>query len=182
QVFDYGVLYAAHALWEELGIGPLLRDKMQQDGGDAPHDTALFAMTANRLARPASKLACYAHWLADEVYWPEAKPLALEHLYRALDFLLRHIESLEQEIFFRTADLLNADVDLIFWDTTTLYCEVDDEDDDAEVWEDQEVPALRKRGHIRRAATATPRWWSGWPSPATDCPCARGCFPAIPRM
>jgi hypothetical protein len=36
QVFDYGVLYTAHALWEELGIGPLLRDKMQQDGGDAP--------------------------------------------------------------------------------------------------------------------------------------------------
>jgi hypothetical protein len=66
-------------------------------------------MTANRLARPSSKLACYEHWLADEVYWPEAKALALEHLYRALDFLLRHIESLEQEIFFRTADLFNAD-------------------------------------------------------------------------
>src|SRR5688572_10623622 len=55
QVFDYGVLYTAHALWEELGIGPLLRDKMQQDSGDAPHNTALFAMTANRLTRPASK-------------------------------------------------------------------------------------------------------------------------------
>src|SRR5918999_717380 len=23
QVYDYGVLYAAHTLWEELGIGPL---------------------------------------------------------------------------------------------------------------------------------------------------------------
>ena len=39
-----------------------------------------------------------------------------------MDFLLGHIESLEQEIFLRTADLFNADVDLIFWDTTTLYC------------------------------------------------------------
>jgi transposase len=157
QVFDFGVLYAAHALWEELGIGPLLRDKMQQDGCDAPHDTALFAMTANRLARPASTWACYAHWLADEVYWPAAKPLALEHLYRALDFLLRHSESLEQELFFRTADLLNADVDLIFWDTTTLYCEIDDEDDDAEVWEDQEIPALRKRGHHEEGRDGNPQ-------------------------
>jgi hypothetical protein len=58
QVVDDGVLYAAHALGEELGIGPLLRDKLQQDGGDAPHGTALFAMPANRLARPASTLAC----------------------------------------------------------------------------------------------------------------------------
>jgi len=157
QVFDYGVVYAAHTLWEELGIGPLLREKMQQEGGEAPHDTALFAMTANRLARPTSKLACYERWLADEVYWPEAKVLALEHLYRALDFLLRHVEALEQEIFYRTADLFNADVDLIFWDTTTLYCEIDDEDDDGEVWEDQEIPALRKRGHNKEGRDGNPQ-------------------------
>jgi transposase len=157
QVSMYGVLYAAHALGEELGIGPLLREKMQQDGGDAPHDTALFAMTANRLARPASKLACYERWLADDVYWPEARALALEHLYRALDFLLRHIESLEQEIFYRTADLLNADVDLIFWDTTTLYCEIDEEDADGEVWEDQAIPALRKRGHHKEGRDGNPQ-------------------------
>jgi len=157
QGFDYGVLYTAHALWEELGLGPLLRDKMQQDGGDAPHETALFAMTANRLARPASKLACYERWLADDVYWPEAKALALDHLYRALDFLLRHLESLEPAIFFRTADLFNADVDLIFWDTTTLDCEIDDEDADGEVWEDQEIPALRNRGHNKEGRDGNPQ-------------------------
>src|SRR6266511_3386487 len=119
---------------------------MQQDGCEAPHDMALFAMTANRLARPGSQLACYDHGLADDVYWPEAKALALEHLYRAMDFLLRHIEPLEQEIFFRTADLLDADVDLIFWDTTTLAFEIDEDDDDGEPWQGDEIPALRKRG------------------------------------
>ena len=80
QVYAYGVLYAARALWEEVGIGPLLRAKMQQTGCEAPHDLALLAMTAHRLARPGSKLACYEQWLADDVYWPEAKALALEHL------------------------------------------------------------------------------------------------------
>jgi transposase len=157
QVYAYGVLYAAHALWEELGLGPLLREKMQQDGCEAPHETALFAMTANRLARPASKLACYERWLADEVYWPEAKTLALDHLYRALDFLLCHIDSIEQELFVRTADLLNADVDLIFWDTTTLYCEIDDDDDDGDVWHDQAIPALRKRGHNKEGRDGNPQ-------------------------
>ena len=157
QVYTYGVLYAARALWEELGIGPLLRAKMQQTGCEAPHDLALLAMTANRLARPGSKLACYEQWLADDVYWPEAHALALEHLYRALDFLLSHIESLEQEIFFRTADLFNADVDLIFWDTTTLYCEIDDEDEESEPWQTRMIPALRKRGHNKEGRDNNPQ-------------------------
>jgi transposase len=157
QVYMYGVLYAAHALWEELGIGPLLREKMEQDGGPAPHETALFAMTANRLARPASKLACYEHWLADDVYWPDAQDLALEHLYRALDFLLHHIDSLEQELFFRTADLFNADVDLVFWDTTTLYFEIDAEDEAGEDWQGRPIPALRKRGHNKEGRDGNPQ-------------------------
>jgi Transposase DDE domain len=130
---------------------------MQQDGGDAPHETALLAMTANRLARPASKLACYAHWLADDVYWPEAKALALEQLYRAMDFLLQHIDALEQEIFYRTADLLNADVDLIFWDTTTLYVEIDEEDEADERWHDQAIPARRQRGHHKEGRDGNPQ-------------------------
>ena len=157
QVYAYGVLYAARALWEEVGIGPLLRAKMRQTGCEAPHDLALLAMTAHRLARPGSKLACYEQWLADDVYWPEAKALALEHLYRALDFLLVHIESLEQEIFFRTADLFNADVDLIFWDTTTLYCEIDDEDEASEQWQTRTIPALRKRGHNKEGRDGNPQ-------------------------
>ncbi len=157
QVYTYGVLYAAHALWEELGIGPLLREQMRQNGCQAPHDTALFALTANRLARPASKVACYEHWLADDVYWPEAQALELEHLYRAMDFLLRHIEFLEQELFFRTADLFNADVDLIFWDTTTRYFEVDEEDEAGEDWQGRQIPALRKRGHNKEGRDGNPQ-------------------------
>jgi transposase len=157
QVYSYGVLYIARALWEELGIGALLREKMQEDGCEAPHEIALLAMTANRLAHPASKLACYEHWLADEVYWPEAQTLALEHLYRALDFLLRHIEAIEQALFDRTADLFNADVDLIFWDTTTLYFEIDEEDETGEAWHERQIPALRKRGHNKEGRDSNPQ-------------------------
>ena len=114
-------------------------------------------MTTHRLARPGSKLDCDEQWLADDVYWPEAHALALEHLYRALDFLLSHSESLEQEIFFRTADLFNADVDLIFWDTTTLYCAIDDEDEESEPWQTRMIPALRKRGHNKEGRDNNPQ-------------------------
>jgi hypothetical protein len=93
---------------------------MAQDGCQAPHETSLFVMTAPRLARPASKLACDEHGLADDVSWPDAQGLALEHHYRALGCLLHHLASLEQELCCRTADLFIADVDPSFWDTTTL--------------------------------------------------------------
>jgi transposase len=130
---------------------------MQQSGGEAPHEMALLAMIANRLARPASTVACYEPWLADDVYGPAAQALALEHLYRALDFLLCQIESLEQEIFFRTAALFNADVDLIFWDTTTLSCESDEEDEESEPWQTRMSPALRKRGPNNEGRASPPQ-------------------------
>jgi len=56
------------------------------------------------------------------------------------------IEAIEREIFFRTADLFRADVDLIFWDTTSVYFEVDDEDTECETKRGTTLPPLRKRG------------------------------------
>ena len=173
----YGVLEAAHALGEEWGIGPLLREKLQQDGCQAPHDTALFAMTANRLARPSSKLACYEHWRADDVYWPEARPLTLEPRSRALNSLLHHIAALEREIFGRTADLFNAEGDLVFWDTTPLDLEIDEEDEDGEQGQTRDIPALCKRGHHKDGRDGNPqvvvglaRTRDGWPVRSWVCP------------
>ena len=73
------MLDAARAFGEEVGIGPLLRAQMPQSGGAAPHAMALVAMIANRLARPASTWAGDEPWLADDVSWPEAQALALDH-------------------------------------------------------------------------------------------------------
>jgi hypothetical protein len=122
-----GGVHVARALWEALGIGEVLRSHQRPRGRRAPHELALFTMVANRLLEPLSKLACHEHWVPERVYLPEAEALTLEQLYFALDFLDTHIAAIEREIFFRTADLFRADVDLIFWDTTTVYFEVDTE-------------------------------------------------------
>ena len=53
-------------------------------------------------------MACYAHGLADDVYGPEAKPLALEPLERAMEFRLQPIAALARERCCRTADRFNA--------------------------------------------------------------------------
>src|SRR5208283_2826503 len=65
RAFELGVVLAARALWEELGIGPAIRRCAEQAKLTAPHETALFAMAANRLDDPVSKLACAERWLPD---------------------------------------------------------------------------------------------------------------------
>ena len=60
----------------------------------------------------------------------EIDPLACvgaEHLYRAMDFLEADKEQVGKGIFFRTADLMKAEVDLILYDTTSLHMEVEEE-------------------------------------------------------
>jgi hypothetical protein len=81
----------------------------------------------------------------------------LDHLYFALDFLDTHIEAIERESFFRTADLFRADVDLIFWDTTSVYFEVDDEDTECETQRDTTLPPLRKRGYHKEGRGNQPQ-------------------------
>ncbi|HZD10020.1 MAG TPA: IS1634 family transposase, partial [Candidatus Binatia bacterium] len=57
--------------------------------------------------------------------------LELQHLYRAMDFLEANREAVERALYFRLADLLNLDVELIFYDTTSVHFEVDEEDSGA---------------------------------------------------
>jgi hypothetical protein len=67
---------------------------------------------------PASKLYCYEQWLQEEVQLEGAAALKLQHLYRAMDFLEANKEALEKALYFRMADLLNLDVEIVFYDHT----------------------------------------------------------------
>src|SRR5208337_4679513 len=115
---------------------------------------------------PASKLYCYEQWLKEEVHLLGAAALELQHLYRAMDFLEANKDAIERAIYFRMADLLNLDVEIIFYDTTSLHFEVDDEDrgqgDRDEVHGSlaagrKTYPALRKRGHSKNGRFDAPQ-------------------------
>ncbi|MBW4093894.1 MAG: IS1634 family transposase, partial [Proteobacteria bacterium] len=156
-VFELGVLLAARGLWEDLGIGEAIRTRIARAELTAPHETALFAMAAQRLDEPASKLACATRWLPDIAWLPEAQGLAVDQLYRALDFLAVWSEEIERDVFLRAADLLRLDVDLIFYDTTTAYFEIDEPDEDAEQFADKLYAPLRQRGHSKEGRDANPQ-------------------------
>jgi transposase len=114
-------------------------------------------MAAHRLDDPDSKLGCAARWLPDIAWLPEAGKLAVDQLYRALDVLAAWSEEIERDVFLRSADLLRLDVDLIFYDTTTAYFEIDEPDEYIEQWAGRLFPPLRQRGHSKEGRDANPQ-------------------------
>ncbi len=128
NAWPYGEVYVLEALWARLGIAEVIEEVVGGRRFDFSVERALFAMVANRACAPASKLYCFSQWLAEEVRIGQTERLELQHLYRAMDFLETEKATIERAIYFRLADLLNLDVDLVFYDTTSLHFEVDEED------------------------------------------------------
>lgn len=155
--WPYGGIYVLEQLWRELGIGELLGSLMKDKKTEQPFERALFAMVANRSLSPYSKLYCWEQWIRDEVFLPSAHALELHHLYLGMDFLERNKGKVEEAVYFKMADLLNADVDLIFYDTTSLHFEVDEEDEAVQHKEGREYVPLRKRGHSKNGRGDAPQ-------------------------
>ena len=144
---EYGGLHALRALWEELGLAEEVARSCGERPSAAQLAEAAFLIVANRALAPESKLGVHERWLRD-VHWPAAEDLQLHHLYLALDLLAGEKARLEKEIFFRVADLLSADVDLVFYDTTSVYFEAEEED---------EGEGLRRWGHSKDYRPGAPQ-------------------------
>jgi hypothetical protein len=143
ESWPYGGIFVLEQLWRELEIDAVL-------GRGKAFERALFAMVANRALQPYSKLYCHEQWLPAEVFFPAGRELALHELYESMDYLLVHQARVEQAVYFKMADLMNADVDLIFYDTTNVHCEIDEEDERSRKGPDgQERGPLRKRGKAK---------------------------------
>lgn len=161
DAWPYGGLYVLDALWRELEVHTVIAERMRKHRTRQPFERALFAMVANRALAPYSKRHCRAQWLSEEVFFPHHEKLDLQHLYRAMDFLEAHKEEIEKAVYFRTADLLNLDVDLIFYDTTSLHFEIDEEDEGESLGNvlagRKSYPALRRYGKSKNGRDDVPQ-------------------------
>jgi hypothetical protein len=146
QSRPFGGTFTLDALWRRLGIDTVLRGL---DAGTSrprrgrPRDTevterVLFGLVANRALAPSSKLAA-ADWINHDVHIDGLPETSDDACYRAMDWLHDVREHLEAGVFHQVANLLNLEVDLLFFDTTSTYFELEQAD----------TPLRRdERGHV----------------------------------
>jgi hypothetical protein len=121
-------------LWHRLGIDTLLRRLAAGTRRDPIVERVLFALVANRALAPSSKLAATS-WVAHDVHLPGLDRVSDDACYRAMDWLIAVEDRLARGVFDAVADLLNLEVDLIFFGTTSTYFET--EDADPALWRDE---------------------------------------------
>jgi hypothetical protein len=122
-----GGVWALDGLWHRLGIDQTMRRLLTGRRLDPSAERVLFALVANRALAPSSKLAA-AGWISDDVAIDGLAHTSDDACYRAMDWLLEIQAALEQEVFHQVANLLNLEVDLLFFDTTSTYFELDEPD------------------------------------------------------
>jgi hypothetical protein len=149
-----GGAFVLDGLWRKLGIDVAMRRMLATTRMEPRVERILFALVANRALAPSSKLAA-TRWIAHDVVIDGLDvPVVDESCYRAMDWLIDAEPQLGRIVFDNTADLLNLEVDLLFFDTTSTYFET--EDADAQVGRDARgVPVVEGEAAVKEAGFRT---------------------------
>jgi DDE family transposase len=129
----FGGVFVLDALWRRLGIDKIITGLDGTPRRGRPRDAAatervLFGLVANRALAPSSKLAA-AEWISSDVHIGNLPGIGEQACYRAMDWLHEAPASLEAGVFDKIATLLNLEVDLLFFDTTSTYFELGEPDE-----------------------------------------------------
>jgi transposase len=122
-----GGVWLLDALWRRLGVPGALSRVLGPRRFSTDVERVLFAMVSNRALDPCSKLAC-SEWAIEDVAIDGLQEIDEDHCYRAMDLLVEADTEggLQEAVFFACSDLLNLEVDLLFFDTTSTYFERDE--------------------------------------------------------
>ena len=122
-----GGTHVLDGMWQRLGIDKVMGGLLKGRRRDPRVERVLFALVANRALAASSKLAA-AGWVSDDVHIDGLPQTSDDACYRAMDWLLEIKNALEREVFWQVATLLDLEVDLLFFDTTSTYFELDEAD------------------------------------------------------
>ena len=124
----FGGTYLLDQLWQRLGISQAMTAMLGRTRRDAVTERVLFALVANRALDPSSKLAA-SHWAGRKAHIDRLPATTDDACYRAMDWLHEVRHALERQVFSQVATALGLEVDLLFFDTTSTYFELDEEDE-----------------------------------------------------
>ncbi|MGZ6725542.1 MAG: IS1634 family transposase [Solirubrobacteraceae bacterium] len=172
-----GGAWALGGLWRALKIDRTLARLLEGRRLDARAERVIFAMVANRALEPLSKLAA-SKWVTERAWIDQLPELDEDACYRAMDWLLEVEDELAEQVYFETADLLNLEVDLLFFDTTSTYFEKETPDPPLIDEEGQVLaPSFRTYGHSKDHRPDLPQVVIGMAVTRTGIPIRVWCWP-----
>jgi hypothetical protein len=124
-----GGTHVLDQLWRRPGLDTAVRRTLAGRRLSPDTERALFALAANRALAASSKLAA-ADWICADVHIDGLDETADDACYRAMDHLLEIGPDLARQAYCQVTDLLNLEVDLLFFDTTSTYFETEEADED----------------------------------------------------
>lgn len=122
-------------LWEELGIKKVIKRLLSERRFEFDVERAIFVTVLHRLFVSGSDRSC-DKWRRDYLI-ESVDDLCLHHMYRAMAFLGEQVDDqreatpfaprcikdiIEEDMFFERRDLFSG-IDLVFFDTTSIYFE-----------------------------------------------------------
>jgi hypothetical protein len=129
---QWGACWLAGQLWQELELGRFWADRLPPSRKGTPWDQILQVLATYRLIAPGSEWRLHREWFGNSAMADLLGAdfgLAEEHkLYACHDLLLEHKDALFSHLVGRWRDLFNADFDVLLYDLTSTYFEVNASD------------------------------------------------------
>jgi hypothetical protein len=144
DTFIYGPLLVLEKLFKEFGVDAALeKAAISHPKLGFNLRQIIFTLVACRFIKPGSKLKVYEYWQSK--LYPEmiSEKAPLHHIYRSLNILCEHKDQVEKDLYWEKRDLLNAQVDVVLYDLTTLRFESTRED----------IGKLRRFGYSKEMRT-----------------------------
>ncbi len=124
-----GTVHLLDGLWRMLGVDDALRKALGPRRFTTDVERVLFALVANRAIDPMSKLSA-TEWASHDAAIPGLAGMDDDQAYPAMDVLIEADAQakVQESVFFAVANLLNLEVDVLLFDTTSTYFERDTEE------------------------------------------------------
>jgi transposase len=147
---DFGDVWLAWGLWRMLGLDEVLDQAIEPGREDVSWGTMAAVLTIARFCEPASELHIADTWYRrtalEELLNVTPEQVHTDRLYKALDQLLPHKETLEKHLRQRLGELFELKCDLLLYDVTSTYFEGE-----------MEGCSLAKRGYSRDSRPDRPQ-------------------------
>jgi len=123
----FGDCWLGLMLWRELGLDGFWGRALGRDRGAVDWSKVLAVLAINRLCEPASEWAVHRRWFLasalDELLGVDFAAAEKDRLYRCLDRLLAHKDTLFKFLVERWKTLFDARFDVLLYDLTSTYFE-----------------------------------------------------------